>query len=473
MRLNFKLDRGMLRSRRFLVLLLIIIIAVSIGSYLVYRQFIINNRETIPIGEKYVEKVGYYNDNWSLLLKNNTVDNVIARHALPVASSLLPKASMILNKARSMGFNGNPVINFLNRSIQWYKLLEEKHASTYSKIIAADYLYTYTIASNITLLTGNTTLLNRYLSKLRSKAVDMKKLEPVIRHELDLIYGNISVFYNMHYMDIPALYEEILNCLKNLGNIPAITANTQNPKSSQYLSWIYTRLVYYGCSAYYIEYVYPVLYNITFNKILTKSNIEKYSCNFTISYYEERIEELNNLLKKVASNINGQLASVTSNKTKDVFIEGLISYTRFLAEKNYTADHLVFHSFYNLVSLVVLASSMNKSLNILINYYESSNCKQAVPSNNEIKKLYNELLTTMNKTITNAIKRYDDNLLLSIIYLNSVDRSPYNYLKEYLKKTSNPASDDKAKLYSYYTSRILLDYYQNITSFLESQLPHC
>lgn len=116
---------------------------------------------------------------------------------------------------------------------------------------------------------------------------------------------------------------------------------------------------------------------------------------------------------------------------------------------------------------------MNKSLNILINYYESSNSKQAVPSNDEIRKLYNELLTTMNKTITNAINRYDDNLLLSIIYLNAVDWSPYNYLKEYLKKTSNPASDDKAKLYSYYTYRILLDYYQNISSFLESQLPHC
>jgi hypothetical protein len=298
-----------------------------------------------------------------------------------------------------------------NESLQWYKWLLEKNASGYAKIISLGFLYAGYIASGLYVYRSNITMLNNYILEARHNATIIYSYKSLIEKDLDRIYDNISVFLNMKPMSIPKIYEIIHSCFKDFH--PYDLSPISPSVKDKYL--IHRQLLYlsgamlsYGCAYYYVKYVYPVIHNYTFNKVLTPENIRRYSYNVSINDYVVRINELGIKAYNLANKTLNKLYSIVKEQDMDDFLHGLSVYLKGFEYSYNKHYHNISKPYYGIISKYdallseyTTLKAISDNFKIILDYYVYGK----YPSSSDLWRIYNMTQNIVNSTVKACLRK--------------------------------------------------------------------
>jgi hypothetical protein len=367
----------------------------------------------------------------------------------------------------------------LNRCLQWYKWLLERNASGYAKIISLGFLYAYYMTSGLYVYKDNITMLNNYILEARRNATTIYSYKSLIERDLDRIYGNISVFLNMKLMSIPEIYEIMHSCFRDFYpyDLSPISLSIKN----KYL--IHRQLLYlsgailsYGCAYYYVKYVYPVIHNYTFNKVLIPENIKRYSCNVSINDYAVRINELGIKAYNLANKTLNKLYSIVKEQDMDDFLHELSVYLKGFEYSYNEYYHNISKPYYGIISKhdallseYATLKAISDNFKIILDYYVYGR----YPSSSDLWRIYNMTQGIVNSTVDVSLRKYSDPDIISTVFLYSDPYLVLDYFSKYVSGVSNPYRDVKVLVYSCFAYSVVYEYYSIVDRVVSEYSIYC
>ncbi len=457
--------KRLFRNSRFIAVLVIAAVALSLGAYYYLRSPGGGGGGVKPpVSREDVDNImkPYY--YWSYITPGDPADNYIADRIIPIIHSKMPEFRDLMDKLNHTGIR-DPVAGIYGRIIKWFERLEANSSHSYAAILAGSYLYAYYMAGKAALLRGNRTALDKFLREASINASRIANYTSMLRRDMGLIYGNISVFKNMGLLAVPEIYEDAYSCVENAGGITPPPPNAKQVSSGQLANFYYPRLISLGCAYYYIIYVYPVLHNYTFTQVLTRENIEKYSSNLTIQDYISETIELYREASAKALKILQAVNAVAAGHS-DQFLDKLRAYLEAIARNRTVKEYHVLHTYYNALLYYTGASAISSSIDPLVEYYANG----TTPSLEDIEEAYKEALSIANKTIQSGLGNYTDPLMVSDLFLYPSTFTIVDYYRSYVSGLGSPYSDQKAIVYAYTTYEIVKEYFKLLPKILAEYL---
>ncbi len=470
-----------IRNKKTLAVIILVAIAVSISSYILIIKFVmIRSREfkPLPISSNFIHRVNYPNEYWSYMVPDDQASKYVGEIVAGMVNHELKRFDHRLELLERRNLTNTGVVVVFNKSLQWYKWLLEKNASGYAKIISLGFLYASYIASGLYVYRGNITMLNNYILEARRNATMIYSYKTLIERDLDRIYGNISVFLNMKLMSIPKIYESIYSCFRNFYpyDLSPISPSVRNKYMIHgQLLYLDGAMLSYGCAYYYVKYVYPVIHNYTFSKVLTPENIKRYSCNVSINDYVVRINELGIKAYNLANETLNKLYSIVKERDMDDFLRELSVYLKgsiYVYGKYYNVSkpyYGIISKYDVLLSEYTTLKAISDNFKIIIDYYVYGRH----PSSSDLWRIYDMAQDIVNSTVNASLRKYNSPDLIELVFLYSDPYLVLDYFSKYISKVSNPYGDVKALVYGYFAYSVIYEYYSMIDRVVSEYSIHC